>query len=334
MKAVLWTGYGGPEVLVLTEVSKPVPRGNQMLIRVHATTVTSGDCEQRSLKLPFWQALPLRAYIGLRKPKRVTLLGMELSGTVEAMGENVTQFKLGDQVFAATGFVNMGTCAEYVCLPEEPEAGAVAIKPVNLSHEQAAAVPVGGLEALSFARKANMQAGQKVLINGAAGTIGPFLVQLVKYFGAEVTAVDHTDKLEMLLSIGADCVVDYTQEDFTKSGKSYDVIFDVVGKSPFSASINSLSKNGVYVIANPSLMKMVRGKWTSLTGDKKVVFGASDPKAEDLVFLKELVESGAVKPVIDRCYPLEQTVEAHRYVESGRKTGNVVLTVSNVGDVK
>ncbi len=245
-------------------------------------------------------------------------------------------FKKGDQVFAATGFVGMGTCAEYICLPEEHEEGALAIKPANMTYEEAAPVPVGGLEALHFLRQGNIQSGQKVLIIGAGGPIGPFAVQLAKYFGAEVTGVDSTRKLDMLRSIGADQVIDYTQEDFTKSGRTYDVILDVVGKSSFSGSIRSLKQNGRYLLADPGLSQMVRGRWTSNTkgltrrqAGKKVIFGAADPKSEDLVFLKELIEAGKIKSVIDRRYPLEQTAEAHRYVESGQKKGHVVITVEH-----
>jgi NADPH:quinone reductase-like Zn-dependent oxidoreductase len=329
MKAIIWTKYGSPDVLQLKEIEKPVPKDNELLIRIYATTVTSGDCEQRSLKLPFWHRLPMRAYVGLRRPKRITILGMELAGEIEAVGREVKHFNEGDQVFAVTGFVGMGAYAEYICLPEEPEEGALAIKPANVIYEQAAAVPVGGLEALSYLRKGNVKSGQKVLINGAGGTIGPFAVQLAKNFGAEVTAVDSTEKLDMLLSIGADNVVDYTREDFTKRGKTYDFILDVVGKSSFSGSIRSLNQNGRYLIANPELSQMVRGLWTSMISSKKVIFGASNGKTEDLIFLKELIEAGKIKSVIDRRYPLEQIVEAHRYVETGRKQGNVVITVEH-----
>jgi len=254
---------------------------------------------------------------------------MDLAGKIEAVGKDVTTFKKGDQVFASTGFVSMGAYAEYICLPEEPEEGALAIKPVNMTYEQAAVVPTGGLEALSFLRKANVKNKQKILINGAGGTIGPFLVQLAKHFGAEVTAVDSTTKMDLLGSIGADHVIDYTHEDFTKNSETYDVIFDVVGKSSFSGCIKSLTKNGYYLIANPRLSQMIRGRWTSLTHSKNVMFGASNGTNDDLVFLKELVESGAVKSVIDRTFLLEQMVDAHRYVESGQKKGNVVITVNH-----
>jgi NADPH:quinone reductase-like Zn-dependent oxidoreductase len=300
-----------------------------VLIRIYATTATAGDCEQRSLKLPFWLKLPVRAYVGFTRPKRITILGMELAGEIEAVGKDVKLFKKDDKVFAATGFVHMGTYAEYICLPEDPEDGAMALKPVTMSYEEAATVPVGGLEALCFLRRGKVQSGQKVLINGAGGTIGPFAVQLAKYFGAEVTAVDSTEKLDMLRSIGADHVIDYTNEDFTQNGEAYDVIFDVVGKTSFPHSVKALKKNGRYLLANPGLSQMFRGRWTSKTSSKKVIWGAADEKTEDLIFLKELVEAGKLKAVIDRCYPLEQAVEAHRYVETGQKQGNVVITVAH-----
>ena len=327
MKAIVWTAYGPPDVLQLREVEKPTPKDNEVLIRIYATTVTAGDCEQRSLKLPIWHALPMRAYVGLKRPKRITILGMELAGEIESVGRDVRLFKEGDQVFAATGFVGMGAYAEYICLPEEPEEGALAIKPDNMPYEEAAAVPVGGLEALHFLRQGNIQSGQKVLINGAGGTIGTFAVQLAKYFGAEVTGVDSTGKLDMLRSIGADQVIDYTQEDFTKSGETYDFILDVVGKGSFSGSIRSLRQNGRYLIADPGLSQRVRGLWTSMRSTKKVIFGAASPMTEDLAFLKELIEAGKMKAVIDRRYPLEQIPEAHRYVETGHKQGHVVIAV-------
>jgi NADPH:quinone reductase-like Zn-dependent oxidoreductase len=329
MKAIVWTEYGPPDVLQLQEVEKPTPKDNEVLIRIYATTVTTGDCEQRSLKLPIWQRLPMRAYVGLKRPTRITILGMELAGEIESVGQNVKRFKKGDQVFAATSFVRMGAYAEYICLPEEPEEGALAIKPANMTYPEAAPVPVGGLEALCFLRQGNIQSGQKVLINGAGGTIGTFAVQLAKYFGAHVTAVDSTRKLDMLRSIGADEVIDYTKEDFTKSGESYDLILDVVGKSSFSGSIRSLNQNGRYLIANPGPSQMVRGRWTSMTSSKKVIFGAAYPKTEDLIYLKELIEAGKIKPVLDRRYPLEQIPEAHRYVETGHKKGHVVITVEH-----
>ncbi len=329
MKAIIWTKYGPPDVLQLKEVEKPTPKDNEVLIRIYATTVTSGDCEMRSMKVAIQYRILMRLYIGLRKPKRITVLGMELAGEIEAVGKDIKLFKEGDQVFAATGFIGMGTCVEYICLPEEPEEGVLAIKPTNMTYEEAAPVPVGGLEALLFLRQGNIQTGQKVLINGAGGTIGAFAVQLAKYFGAEVTGVDSTRKLDRLRSIGADRVIDYTQEDFTKSGETYDFILDVVKKSSFSGSIRSLKENGRYLIADPGLSQRVRRRRISKKSSKKVIFGAAHPKTEDLLFLKELIEAEKIKSVIDRRYPLEQTAEAHRYVETGEKTGNVVITVEH-----
>jgi NADPH:quinone reductase-like Zn-dependent oxidoreductase len=332
MKAIIWTEYGPPEVLQLREVDKPIPKDNEVLVRIVATTVTAGDCEQRSLKLRIWHALLMRAYVGLKRPKRITILGMDLAGEIESVGKNVKRFRKGDQIFASTGFVRMGTYAEYICLPEEPKDGALAMKPANMTYEEAAAVPNGGLEALCFLRQGNVQSGQKVLINGAGGTVGTFAVQIAKSFGAEVTGVDNTGKLDMLRSIGADHVIDYTQEDFTKKGETYDFILDVVGKSSFSGSISSLEQNGRYLIAIPGPSQMVRGRWTSLISNKKVIFGAAHLRTEDLILLKELVEAGKLIAVIDRCYPLEQIAEAHRYVEKGHKKGNVVITMDHANN--
>lgn len=328
MKAIVWTAYGPPDVLELREVEKPVPKEDEVLIRIHASTVTAGDCEARSLKFPLGLGIAVRFVVGLRRPTRVTILGQELAGEIEAVGNDVWLFKPGDQVFAVTGF-GFGGYAEYTCMPEKPDMGVLATKPANMTFEQAAAVPVGGLEALHFLRQANIQPGQKVLINGAGGSIGTMAIQLAKYYGAEVTAVDSTAKLDMLRSIGADHVVDYTQEDFTRSGETYDVILDVVGKSPYSRSTHSLDENGFYLLANPALSHRIRGLWTSLTSSKSVITAAASHKTADLDFLKELIEAGKLKTIIDRRYPLEQTAEAHRYVETGQKKGNVIITVAN-----
>ena len=279
----------------------------------------------RSLKFPISLRLPLRIYNGLREPKRITILGQELAGEIESVGKDVSLFKRGDDVFAASDF-GFGAYAEYKCLPEE---GAMALKPANMTYEEAAAVPVGGLNALHFLRKGNIQSGQKVLINGAGGSIGTIAVQLAKVFGAEVTGVDSTGKLDMLRSIGADQVIDYTLEDFTTNDQTYDVIFDVVGKGSYSSCMRSLKKNGIYLLGNSSLSRRVRGRWTSMTSSKNVIGGTASYKNEDLIFLKKLIEAGKIKSVIDRRYPLGQIAEAHRYVETGHKKGNVVIIVEH-----
>ena len=327
MKAVVWTKYGPPNVLQLREVAKPTPKDNEVLIRIHATTVTAGDCELRSLKFPIYLSLVMRLWRGLIKPKGTTILGTELAGEIEAVGKDVRLFKEGDRVFGAAG-MNFGANAEYICLRERPGdmEGGVAIKPANMTFEEAAAVPFGGRDALHFLRRGNIQSGQKILINGAGGSIGTFAIQLAKYFGAEVTGVDSTEKLDMLRSIGADHVIDYTQEDFTKNGEIYDVIFDVVGKISFSRSDRSLKQDGYYLLANPQL-QMVTGLWAKMTSGKNVILEAASGTIGDLVFLRELIEAGKIRSVIDRRYPLEQIAEAHRYVETGRKRGNVVITV-------
>jgi NADPH:quinone reductase-like Zn-dependent oxidoreductase len=326
MKAVIWTEYGPPDVLQFGEVEKPVPKADEVRIRIHATTVTAGDCEMRNLQFPLFLSIPMRLYVGLRRPQRVTILGQELAGEIESVGKDVKRFKEGDQVFAATGFT-LGAYAEYICLPEDSEDGVLAPKPANLTYEKAAGVPTGGLEALHFLRKANIQNGQQVLINGSGGSIGTFGVQLAKYYGAEVTSVDSAGKLDMLRSLGADHVIDYTKEDFTRSGQTYDVILDVVGKAPYSGSVDALKESGFFLIANPRLSSMLRGRWTSMRSNKTVFLGAADRKTEDLLFLKELIEAGEIKPVVDRVFPLEQMAEAHRYVERGGKKGNLVVTV-------
>ena len=325
MKAIVWTKYGPPDGLQPKEVAKPAPKDNEVLIRIYATTVTAGDCELRSFKLPLWLRLPLRIYLGLIRPRSI-VLGQELAGEIEAVGKAVTQFRKGDQVFGWTG-LGLGAYAEYKCLPED---GMLAVKPANMTYEEAAPLPVGGLDAVYFLRRGHIQRGDKVLINGAGGSIGTFAVQLAKYFGADVTGVDSTGKLDMLRSIGADHVIDYTQEDFTQSGQTYDVIFDVVGKSSFSRSVRSLTLNGRYLLGNAGLSQRVRGQWMSMSSSKQVIpyaARAASEYTEDAMFLKELIEAGKIQSVIDRCYPLEQTAEAHRYVDTGHKKGNVVITV-------
>ncbi len=324
MKAIVWTKYGSPDGLQLQEIEKPTIKDGEILVKVHASTVTAGDCEMRSLKFPFWLSLPMRVWVGFTKPRK-NILGQELSGEVVEVGSSVTRFKPGDPVFGTGGF-GYGAYAEYICLPENPQNGALAVKPATVTYEAAATVAVGGLESLRFLRKANIQPGENVLINGAGGSIGTYGVQLAKHFGAQVTAVDSTDKLDMLRSLGSDDVIDYTREDFAQGGPRYDVVFDVVGKRSFARSIRSLKPNGRYLMANPRLSSILRGRLVSLTG-KKVIAGTASLTSEDLAFLAELIESRTIKPVIDRCYSLAKTAEAHRYVETGQKKGNVVITM-------
>ena len=323
MKAVVWTAYGSPEVLQYKEVEKPRPKAGEVLVKILATTVTLGDCELRSLRLPFYFSLPMRVYLGVRKPRENTIPGTEFAGVIESVGKGVRRFKAGDEVFGTAG-LRFGTNAEYICLPEE---GPVAVKPENMSFEEAAPVPFGGGDALHFLKKANLKPGQKIVINGAGGSIGTFAVQLAKYFGAEVTAVDSGEKLGMLRSIGADHLFDYRKEDFAGHGRRYDVIFDVVGKSSYSGCINSLTKNGVYLLANPRMSQMFRGVWTTIRSGITVFSAAANSTNSDLLFLKDLIERGVLKTVIDKRYPLHQIEDAHRYVDSGRKQGNVVVVI-------
>jgi NADPH:quinone reductase-like Zn-dependent oxidoreductase len=325
MKAIVYTEYGPPDVLQPKEVEKPSPKDNEVLIRVYAATVTTGDVNVRGFTFvpPGFGPLPRLMY-GLRKPK-MTILGIELAGEIETAGKEVMLFKKGDQVFGIDS-ERFGAYAEYVC---RPEAGALAIKPANMTYEEAAAVPFGAGTALCFLRDANIRRGQKVLINGASGGVGTYAVQLARYYEAEVTGVCGTANLGLVKSLGADKVIDYTQADFTQNGETYDIILDtVVGKTSFSRCQGSLTPTGLYLAVAGGLHEAVQMLWTSMTGGKKVVFGSASERKEDLMFLKELIEAGKITAVIDRRYPLEQTAEAHRYVETGHKKGNVVITVA------
>ena len=323
MKAVVYEKYGSPDVLELREIEKPTPKDNEVLVKVAVTTVTVADSRVRSFTVPRSYWLPARIALGIRKPKKA-ILGAELAGEIEAVGKAVKRFKKGDLVFASTFEHGFGAYAEYRCLPED---GVLAKMSAKLTREEATTLPIGGRTALYFLRAANIQPGQKVLIYGASGSVGTFAVQLAKYFGAEVTGVCSTANLELVKSLGADRVIDYTQEEFTKNGETYDVIFDTVGKASYSGCLSSLKKDGTYLQAVAAPGISMRMRWTSMTSSRKLVGGGPPPESEDLLFLSELIEAGKIKPVIDRVYPLEQIVEAHRYVDKGHKKGNVVITV-------
>jgi len=325
VRAILCTAYGPPDVLHLGDVAKPVPKHNEVLVRIRATTVSAADCELRRFDFAAWVWLPMRLAFGIRRPRR-PVLGQELAGDVESVGKDVRSFAKGDRVFAATG-IGLGAHAEYICLRENPQTGAIATMPANLTYEEAAAVPCGGGEALEFLRKGKVRSGHRVLVNGAGGSFGTFAVQLAKVLGAHVTAVDSASKLETLWTIGAERVIDYSKEDFTDGTETYDVIFDVVRGTPSGRMVRSLNENGCLLMANPGLLQVVRAKWASRGSKKRVLFGASSGTGEDLTHLRGLIEEGKLHPVIGRRFPLEQIVEAHRYAESGQKLGNVVVTV-------
>lgn len=326
MKAILHTAYGPADELQLKEVEKPVPKAGEVLIKIHATTVTTSDCNIRNLTFVpkiFW--LPTRMQFGFTKPK-ITILGFDLAGEIEAIGKGVTGFRVGDRVFGTTEPA-YGAHAEYICLPED---GVITNKPANLTYEEAATIPVIANTALHFIRDlGKVQAGQRVLINGASGGVGTFAVQLAKHFGAEVTGVCSSTNLEMVKSLGADKVMDYTREDFTKNNEVYDVIFDAAGKSSFSRCKNSLSKEGIYLDTLPKLSTLLFMFWTSYFGSKKTIMEGAPAKLDNLLTLKELIEAGKLITVIDRRYPLEQIVDAYKYVEKGHKKGNVVIKVAN-----
>jgi NADPH:quinone reductase-like Zn-dependent oxidoreductase len=329
MKAIIFTEYGSPDVLQLKDVPKPSPKPHEILVRVRATPVSYGDLTARDFansqfNMPAPLYLPARLAFGWNKPK-IQILGSELAGDVEAVGSQVTKFKPGDAVFAYVG-MNMGANAEYICLPEN---GSVALKPANLDYAESATLPYGAIMAASLLKKANLQPGQKVLVNGASGGIGAMAVQLAKHhYGAQVTGVCGTPRVEYVKALGADKVIDYSKQDFTQNGEIYDLIFDILGRVSFARAKNSLKPDGILLFASfkgRSLFDMV---WTSLTGSKrKVICSLADEKVESLLLVKELAEAGKVKAVIDKRFPLEQAAEAHRYAESGQKQGSVVITL-------
>ena len=324
MRAIVYEKYGPPEVLQLKEVEKPTPKDNEVLIRTQVATVTSGDWRVRSLNVPFGFGLIMRLVFGISRPKQ-PILGSELAGVIETVGKDVSKFKVGDPVFAFSDAA-MGCHAEYKCMAED---GAVVPKPSSLTFEEAAALSFGGTTALDFLRRAKLQIGESVLVNGASGAVGTAAVQLAKHFGAIVTGVCSTANVELVRSLGATHVIDYTQQDFTRNGETYDVIVDTVGTAPFSRSKASLKEGGRLLMVLAELPEMLRAPWVSMTSSKKVIAGPVTVRVEDLRFLAGLAEAGAFKPVIDRRYPFEQIAEAHRYVDTGRKKGNVIITLGH-----
>ncbi len=322
MKAIVYERYGPPDVLELKEVAKPTPKDNEVLIKTHATTVTSGDWRARSLDMPVGFGLISRLFFGVSRPRQ-PILGTELAGEVESVGKDVSKFKVGDQIFAFSG-AGMGCHAEYKCMPED---GAVALKPANLTYDEAAAISFGGTTAVHFFRRGKLQSGEKVLVNGASGGVGTAAVQLAKHFGADVTGVCSTANVELVRSLGGNHVVDYTKEDFTENRETYDVIVDTVGTAPFSRSKGSLKEGGRLLLVLGGLPDMLQIPWVSMTSSKKIIAGPATERAEDLRFLAELAQAGEFKPVIDRRYPFEQIAEAHSYVDTGRKKGNVIITL-------
>ena len=323
MKAAVYRRYGAPDVLQIEDAAKPVPKDNEVLVRIHATTVCAGDVRFRKAD-PFF----LRFLNGLSRPKKITILGMEFSGTVETAGPRATRFRAGEEVFGSAG-LKFGAYAEYVCVPEGPQ---LAAKPHAVAYDDAAAVPFGGVSALHYLRLANIRAGQNVLVYGASGSVGTYAVQLAKYFGARVTGVCSAANLELVKSLGADEVVDYAKQDFSKAGRIYDIVFDTVGKSGFWRSMRSLKRGGVYARAASGLLSPTLGQlWVRLTGAGSLIQGIARIKPDDLSFLIGLVEAGKIRPVIDRRYSLEDIAEAHRHVEAGHKKGNVVIVVDRNG---
>ena len=325
MKAVVCTKYGPPEILQIVEVEKPTPKDNEVLIKVYATTVSAADQRVRSFTVPVYFWLPARLMLGIRRPRK-PILGMEFSGEIESVGKDVGLFKKGDKVFAVT-LQTFGAYAEYKCLPED---GPIGLKPTNTPYEEAAAIPIGARTALHYLKEiGNIKPEQKVLIYGASGSVGTYAVQLAKYFGAEVTGVCSKANLDLVDSLGADHVIDYTRPDFTENFKTYDIIFITIDKCPFMVCKKALSKNGIYLnIGRPMLS--LHMMWTSFTSKKKIVVGVNAPEtAQALTVLKRMIEEGQLKPVIDRNYTFDQIVEAHRYVDKGHKKGNVVITVDH-----
>lgn len=329
MKAIIWTKYGPPQGLILQEVEKPTPKADEILVKIHATSVTAGDCEMRCLSLPLSLSLPMRFFAGFLKPKRIKILGQEFSGEVAEIGEQATNYQVGDPVFGTTGF-KFGAYAEYICLPAQPgdAQGVNALMPDGIPFAEAAVLPTAGLEALHYIREAHLQPGDKVLIIGGGGSIGTFAIQLAKQSSAEVTGVDSADKLDLMRSLGADHVIDYAIEDYVASDERYDLIIDLVGRHVIMRRLKLLKPGGRYFLAFAKIRHILLSKLTALTSDKKLLIQSSAQKKEDLFYLAELLQAGRLKSVIDRQFPLTEAADAHLYAEEGRKKGNISLLVA------
>ena len=328
MKAIVWTKYGAPDSLQLQHIEIPVPEADEILIKIHATSVTAGDCEMRRLELPMGLSLPIRLYAGLLKPKRIPILGQELAGEVVEVGERVTNYHKGDHVFGTTGF-GFGAYAEYICLPAQPDdaQGVLAAKPDAISYKEAATLPTAGFEALHYLRESNIQPGNKVLIIGGGGSIGTLSIQLAKHFGAKVTAVDSSKKQAIMRSLGADHVIDYTKTDYVRSEERYDLIIDVVGKHSVARRMSLLKPEGTYFLAFARPAHILLAWWTSLTSRKSLKIQSANQTRADLETLAQLLVEGKIRPVIDKQFPLERVADAHRYAESGEKKGNIAISV-------
>ena len=324
MKAIAWTKYGDPDVLVVKEIQKPSFKDNEILIKVKATTVTLGDCEIRSMSLPLAFKLPIKLFLGFRKPRSATL-GQEFSGIVESVGKSITRFSKGDEVFGQTG-MSMGAYSQYMIVPEN---GIITKKPENISFEEATCVPLGGLEAWHFLKQSDIDKTSKVLVIGAGGSIGTMGIQLAKYLDANVTGIDREEKFSAMKQAGADNCIDYTKEDYMNSGVLYDAILDVVGKTPLRSGLRLLKEKGLYMHANPKVSQMLFKYFISKSSGKKIMIKVSEQSQNDLDVLKTMLEEGKIKPIIDKVMPLEEIVKAHKYVEAGHKKGNLVIRVNH-----
>lgn len=331
MKAIIWTEYGPPEVLQVGEVDKPHPKEDQILVRIQAAGVTAGDCEMRRLALPLGLGLPIRLYAGLLRPNRIKILGQELAGVVESIGTTVSNYQPGDEVYGSTGF-GFGAYAEYICLPAEPgdAQGVLALRPRDLTPEQAAVVPTAGLEALHYLREGNASPGTKVLVVGGGGSIGSYAIQIAKHFGAQVTAVDRPEKLELMRSLGAEQVVDCTTEDISTIPARFNLVIDVVGRKGIAQRLKLLKPGGKYFLAYAQPRDLLLSLWISLTSTKRLRIESSSQRKSDLEYLTNLIESNQLKPQIDRTFPLEDAAGAHHYAESGKKLGNIALRVNMI----